>query len=165
MSLHLWEAVHDANARSDPLFDIDPEAVTSEPPSLQRVLLAAATLWCRTLAWPSVREIESTAAVAASTSINAVGSSAQLRVLLVESERRTIWNLGAKFAEESPSVSNTALAAFEARMGRLGAIDPMLPTLPVLAGLALDDPMLVVFAMAAFVHGVVEDLSESSEVA
>ena len=24
MSLHLWEAIHDADARSEPLFEIDP---------------------------------------------------------------------------------------------------------------------------------------------
>ena len=40
MSLHLWEAVHDADTRSDPLFDVHPEIVASTPPSLQRVLLA-----------------------------------------------------------------------------------------------------------------------------
>ncbi len=48
------------------------------------------THWCRALVWPTVREIASTAAMAPSTSIHAVGSSAQLRTVLIESERRTI---------------------------------------------------------------------------
>ena len=88
MSLHLWEAVHDADARSDPLFVVDPALGGSTPPSLQRVLLAAATLWCRTLTWPTVREISTTAAVAASTSIHAVGSSARTAPRSRRSERR-----------------------------------------------------------------------------
>ncbi len=65
MSLHLWQAVRDADVRSDPLFDVDPTIVESTPPSLQRVLLAAAVLWCRTLTWPTVREISTTAALEA----------------------------------------------------------------------------------------------------
>lgn len=93
MSLHLWEAVHDADVRSDPLFVVDPASIESPPPSLQRVLLAAATLWCRTLTWPTVREISTTAAVAASTSVRAAGTSERLRELLVESELWTILEL------------------------------------------------------------------------
>lgn len=134
MSLHLWEAVHDAEIRSDPLFDIDPTLVVSPPPSLQRVLLAAAVLWCRTLTWPTVREVSTTAAVAASTSIRAAGSSARLRNLLVASELRTIDNLREPWIDEFDTETEAQRMAVLLRVVRLGAIDPALAVLPFMTG-------------------------------
>lgn len=164
MSLHLWEAVHDANARSEPLFDIDPDIATSTPPSLQRVLLAAATLWCRTLVWPSVREIASTAAVAASTSISAVGSAAQLRELLIVSEVRTILGLARPLEGKSPPVDALRWAV-ENRMHRLSSIDPALRALPVLAALATSQLLFQILTTTAFAEGLLNDALELSEVA
>ena len=164
MSLHLWEAVHHANERSEPLFDIDPDVATSTPPSLQRVLLAAATLWCRTLVWPSVREIANTAAVAASTSIRAVGSSAQLRELLIASEQRTIVALADAREGESPP-ADALRWAVETRMRRLASIDPALRALPVLAALASNGSLFQLLTTTAFAGGLLDDALERLEVA
>lgn len=165
MSLPLWEAVHDANARSEPLFDIDPDMAESTPPSLQRVLLAAATLWCRTLVWPSVREIASTAAVAASTSIRAVGSSAQLRGLLITSEKRTILGLAEAQVGKSRPPVDALRWAVENRMHRLASIDPALRALPVIASLATREQLFQLMATMAFAEGLLDPAPEWSEVA
>lgn len=145
MSLHLWEAVHDADVRSDPLFVIDPDVVDHEPPSLQRVLLAAAALWCRSMTWPTVREISSTAAVAASTSIRATGSSAGLRTALAKAELITNDALYRAFVAGGESHERAVRLAFESRADRLAAVESTLARLPVLAGFVAgwDDVALV----------------------
>lgn len=165
MSLHLWEAVQDANARSEPLFDIDADTAASTPPSLQRVLLAAAALWCRTLVWPSDREIASTAAVDASASISAVGSSAQLRGLLIASEVRTIIGLAGAVDGKPPPVTDAVRWALETRMHRLASIDPALRALPVLAALVVRNPLFQILTITAFAKGLLDDALERSEVA
>lgn len=165
MPLHLWEAIHDADIRSDPLFDIEPTLVTSTPPSLQRVLLAAASLWCRTLVWPTVREISTTAAVAASTSLHAVGSSAGLRTVLVESERRTIDNLRLVLIEGPLSDAVALAVACRLRVRRLAAIEQSLAALPMLAGMALGELPMAMAAMRPYHELVTEDLRTAREVA
>ena len=150
MSLHLWEAIHDADIRSDPLFVIDPDVVEPEPPSLQRVLLAAAALWCRSITWPTVREISTTAAVAASTSIRATGSSAGLRRTLIAAEVGTIAQLCCDFVDDGECSDDAVRLSLEARTARLGAIEPTLARLPMLAGFAGDWESIAVFAMSAY---------------
>lgn len=166
MSLNLWEAVHDADARSHPLFDIDPELVPSTPPSLQRVLLAAATLWCRTMTWPTVREIASTAAVSASTAIEAVGSSEELRALLVQAEFDTIVALAEGRRDEFESIDRTMEWAFTARARRLALIDRALVALPTIAILEKGGPSLAsALAMMGCTTVTLEILRLEAEVA
>ena len=165
MPLHLWEAIHDADVRSDPLFAIDPSLVGSTPPSLQRVLLAAATLWCRTLTWPTVREISTTAGVAASTSIAAAGSSPQLRELLIESERRTIDQLWLDRAERFDSEDAAYASASRSRVQRLAAIEQPLAALPMLTGLALGLPLMAIAAMGPYQESVVAAFRDAAAVA
>lgn len=149
MSLHLWEAVHDADVRSDPLFVVDSASIESPPPSLQRVLLAAATLWCRTLTWPTVREISTTAAVAASTSVRAAGTSERLREVLVESELWIIVGLSADRLEFAATKQEALRLGLTARVRRLATIDPALARLPLLAGFAKNDETLALEALFA----------------
>ncbi|MDE0802556.1 MAG: hypothetical protein OSA99_04450 [Acidimicrobiales bacterium] len=165
MPLHLWEAIHDADARSEPLFDLDPTIIGSTPPSLQRVLLAAATLWCRTLVWPTVREIAANAAVAASTSLHAVGSSAQLRTVLIESERRTINNLWIPQLDGIGPDARAVARAFHLRVSRLAAIEQPLAALPMLAGLALGDPLMASAAMRPYQQSIATGMSDAPAVA
>lgn len=134
MSLHLWEAIHDANVRSDPIFTIRPDWLDSQPPSLQRVMLAAATLWCRHLVWPTVRQIGSLAAVAPSTAIAAVGSADRLRHLLIKSELVTISDLIQPHLDRDDE--DGMHIAFAGRFFRLADIDPALRRLPLLAAMA-----------------------------
>lgn len=165
MSLHLWEAVHDADVRSDRLFDVDPATARSAPPSLQRVLLAAATLWCRTLVWPTVREIASTAAVAPSTSIHAVGSSAQLRTVLIEAERHTVASLAVNRLDNETSELEAMRRGFADRVRRLASIDEALAALPLVAGLALGDRLMTAISMHAYVEVSLGSAVDVSEVA
>lgn len=136
--------------------------VRSEPPSLQRVLLAAATLWCRRMTWPTVRDIASTAAVAASTSLRVAGSSDGLRELLIYSEFETLWNLAERGSAWSSAsdVRNT----IEERMERLAAIDPALRRLPLIATLAVDRLPIDILSSTAFVNSLA-DRRPLSEVA
>ncbi len=150
MSLHLWEAVHDADVRSDPLFLIDPDVVEHEPPSLQRVLLAAAALWCRSMTWPTVREISTTAAVAASTSIRATGSSAGLRRTLIAAEVGTIAQLCCDLVDQGQCGDDALPLSFEARTARLAAIEPTLARLPILAGFAGGWESVALVAMSSY---------------
>lgn len=165
MSLHLWEAVHDADVRSDPLFVVDPASIESPPPSLQRVLLAAATLWCRTLTWPTVREISSTAAVAASTSISAVGTSERLREVLVESELRTIVGLSADRVDNATTKYEALRRGVAARVRRLDSIDPALARLPLLASFTIGDDVLALDAGIEYQRIRLEALRPSSTAA
>lgn len=164
MSLHLWEAIHDAEVRSTPLFDLALDS-PSAPPSLQRVLLAAAALWCRTLVWPTVREIATTAAVAASTSRQATGSSTQLRTLLVESELRTIDNLWLARLDKAESDADAFEAALRLRVRRLAAIEQPLAALPMLAGLANGEPLMAGAAMRPYQESIFAGLLTDTEVA
>lgn len=150
MSLHLWEAVHDADVRSDPLFVIDPDVAHPEPPSLQRVLLAAGALWCRSMTWPTVREISTTAAVAASTSIRATGSSAGLRQTLIAAEVCTIAQSCYELIDEGESPDVAVSLSFEARTARLAAIEPTLARLPILAGFAGGWESVALTAMSSY---------------
>ncbi len=165
MSMHLSEAVHDADVRSDPLFIVDPASIESPPPSLQRVLLAAATLWCRTLTWPTVREISTTAAVAASTSIRAAGTSERLRELLVESELWTIVELSSDRLEFASTKQEALRWGLTARVRRLGAIDPALARLPLIAGLTIGDEALALDASVAYQRARLEALDSSATAA
>lgn len=138
MSLRLWEAIQDASVRSDPIFTIRSDWLDSQPPSLQRVLLAAAALWCRKLVWPTLREIGLLAAVAPSTSIRAVGSSDGLRQLLIAAELETISELVKPHHERDDAEGMQR--AFLGRFTRLADIDPALRRLPLLVGLTAFEP-------------------------
>lgn len=164
MPLHLWEAIHDAETRGEPVFDTDP-TMEPTPPSLQRVLLAAAARWCRTLTWPTVREISDTAAVAAATSLQAAGSSTELRRLLIESERRTIDNLWIARLDGLESDADALAAAFRLRVERLAAIEQSLAALPILAGLALGEPLMAIAAMRPYHECIAAGLRAAPEVA
>lgn len=140
-----------------PLFDVDPETVRSSPPSLQPVLLAAATLWCRTMTWPSVKDIAEAAGVSGSTSVWATGSTDQIRTALIEAERRTIAGQGNALVAVGRSGVDAFTDAFRARARTLAACDPALARLPLLAAMVLGDGMMTAAAMGALLGVIAED--------
>jgi hypothetical protein len=104
--------------------------------TLQRVLVAAALLWCRRATWPTVRAIAAQAGVAPSTVLREVGTSVGLHRLLVEIERSAF-----EHAVEDAEQAGLSRRAAQQRVARSRttswrAIHPELAWLPFLAALA-----------------------------
>jgi AcrR family transcriptional regulator len=120
--------------------------------TIDRILAATATLWCRNLTFPTAREVGALAGVAPSTVVSAFGGMSELVDAVVATE---LAHLDACRTAPDPA------AAFQRRIAELRTVDPVLGRLPWLvmarAGDRHDDDcrMQAVAAqcMHAFDHG------------